>query len=93
MSNPVWKTRYGTVEVAAFEKETEKFGKQLSFSINKSYKVKDEWKRQTIYLNNAADMINVIQVMQAALDFRFSKNEVTKSGLDDLKESGDEGGI
>lgn len=75
MAAPVKKIKYGTTEVAVFEKESEKYGKSQSFALTKSYKKDDTWVNQKVYLNNTADLLNVIQCCESILDWKYSRNE------------------
>lgn len=78
-SAPIWKTKYGSIEICAWEKETEKYGKSISFSISKSWKKGEKWETSVFYFNSATELINVIQAAQSALDFKFRKDETTKN--------------
>ena len=75
MSKPVHEIKYGSIAVAVFERDSEKFGKTQSYALTKSYKKKDsdEWVNQTVYLNNATDIVNVIQVCQELLNYKYRK--------------------
>ena len=78
MSAPVHKVTFGGVSIAVFEKQSEKFGVSNSFALNKSYKDKnDKWINQVVYLNNTADLINVVQCVQEVLDWRYRGNAKT----------------
>lgn len=79
MSQPVYKMVFGGVSIAVFEKQSEKFGVSHSFALSKSYKDKNEkWVTQVVYLNNATDLINVVQCVQEVLDWKYRKNETSK---------------
>jgi hypothetical protein len=75
MSTPVKKIQYGSVSLAVFEKDSEKFGKQQSYAISRNYKDKnDKWVKNVIYLNNTADIVNTIQACQDLLDYKYFKD-------------------
>jgi len=88
MATPVWKTKFGSVEVAAWERQSEKYGNQISFSMSKSYKdKKGNWVNQTFYFSSVTEMLNTIQAVQEALAFKFKKSDaeqVEDEPVDDL---------
>ena len=84
---PVKKIKYGGVEICVFERDSEKYGKQQSYSISRNYKKGEEWVKNVVYLNNTTDVINTIQCCQALLDYKYFKDTIAAYGL---KESQDE---
>jgi hypothetical protein len=86
MASPIHKVKYGTLELAIWEKESKDYGKQLTFSISKSFQnAKKEWQNQVFYFNNVSELINVVQCAQAGLEFRFLKkpNDAVKTEQND----------
>ena len=74
-NKPVWKTKFGTVECAAWERDSEKYGVQLTFSMSKSYKQGEEWKTQVFYFSNTTEMQCAWLAVNAALIMKFSKTD------------------
>ena len=86
-NRPVWKAKFGTVECCAFERETEKYGVQLTFSMSKSYKQNEEWKTQTFYFSNTTEMQCALLAINAALIMKYSKAEKTAATESDDNDS------
>lgn len=77
MNKPVKEIKFGGVRLSVWERESEKYGTQTNFSLTKPYKDKnDKWQNPTVYLNNTADIINVIQCCQEVLDYKYRKEIV-----------------
>ena len=74
-NRPVYKTKFGTVEVCGWERDSEKYGVQLTFSMSKSYKQGEEWKTQVFYFSNTTEMQCALLAINAALTMKFSKAE------------------
>lgn len=74
--SPVKEIKFGSVKISVWERQTEKYGTQTSFSLTKPYKDKDDkWQNPTVYLNNATDVLNVIQCCQELLNWKYRKED------------------
>ena len=78
MSNkPIHSIKYGAIQLAVFERDSEKYGKSQSYALGKSYKDKDgKWQSTTVYLNNISDVVCAIRALEALLDYKYRKDEV-----------------